>query len=231
MDARFLEQTRAQAFRGHQNLECEELIEHSAPWNKERRAKRPAVFRLDKPKASARNSTQEMGDFPGTTKQKKPSAGVGTLDKGVHADFFGASSVASALGIRSGATPCGRIYTNMPSRFRSLKPDISTLPELGHFYFALTPEGDTRRRQADRRRSPLTKANIPRERSSVASRKFFAESLNKWSDLFTENWPDCGQFSHHSTEFADTTHHVRLSSDKVQDFPTEQMREHVFAGL
>jgi hypothetical protein len=54
--------------------------------------------------------------------------------------FFGASPVvASALGIRSGATPRGPIHVTTPLRNDTLKPDISTLPELGHFYFALTP--------------------------------------------------------------------------------------------
>ena len=53
--------------------------------------------------------------------------------------FFGASPVvASALGIRSGATPRGPIHITTPLRNDTLKPDISTLPELGHFYFALT---------------------------------------------------------------------------------------------
>ena len=53
--------------------------------------------------------------------------------------FFGASPVvASALGIRSGATPRGPIHVTTPLRNDTLKPDISTLPELGHFYFALT---------------------------------------------------------------------------------------------
>jgi len=42
------------------------------------------------------------------------------------------------LGIRSGATPRGPIHITTPLRNDTLKPDISTLPELGHFYFALT---------------------------------------------------------------------------------------------
>lgn len=52
--------------------------------------------------------------------------------------FFGASSVASALGIRSGATPRGPIHPNTPSPTGLPKPDISTLLAIGHFYFALT---------------------------------------------------------------------------------------------
>jgi hypothetical protein len=53
--------------------------------------------------------------------------------------FFGASPVvASALGIRSGATPRGPIHSK-PARSALLhKGDISTLLGIGHFYFALT---------------------------------------------------------------------------------------------
>jgi len=50
----------------------------------------------------------------------------------------GASPVASALGIRLGATPCGPHQPNMTSPGRPSKQDISTLPGIGHFYFALT---------------------------------------------------------------------------------------------
>jgi len=52
--------------------------------------------------------------------------------------FFGASSVASALSTRSGATPRGCIYPNSQPLTTPPKPDISTLLRLGHFYFALT---------------------------------------------------------------------------------------------
>jgi hypothetical protein len=50
----------------------------------------------------------------------------------------GASPVASALGIRSGATLCGRHQSIMASPGRPSKQDISTLLGIGHFYFALT---------------------------------------------------------------------------------------------
>jgi hypothetical protein len=53
--------------------------------------------------------------------------------------FFGASPVvASASGIRSGATPRGRIHINTPRPAVPSKQDISTLLGIGHFYFALT---------------------------------------------------------------------------------------------
>jgi len=56
--------------------------------------------------------------------------------------FFGASPVvASASGIRSGATPRGRLQPNTLLPARPSKQDISTLLGLGHFYFALTGGG------------------------------------------------------------------------------------------
>ena len=74
----------------------------------------------------------------------KPSDGdfIG-LTRGSVADaFFGASPVvASALGIRLGATPRGRLHCKpSPSTLRR-KEDISTLLGIGHFYFALTIAG------------------------------------------------------------------------------------------
>jgi hypothetical protein len=50
----------------------------------------------------------------------------------------GASPIASALGIRLGATPRGRIHLISQPRLYPTKQDISTLLALGHFYFALT---------------------------------------------------------------------------------------------
>ena len=50
----------------------------------------------------------------------------------------GASPVASALGIRLGATPRGLTHPNMPFSDHTLKPDISTWQRIGHFYLALT---------------------------------------------------------------------------------------------
>ena len=50
----------------------------------------------------------------------------------------GASPVASALGIRLGATPRGPHQLNTASPAPLSKQDISTLLGIGHFYFALT---------------------------------------------------------------------------------------------
>jgi hypothetical protein len=75
------------------------------------------------------------------TSKAKPSDGdfVATIRGSVADAFFGASPVvASALGIRSGATPRGRHQRNTASPGRLSKQDISTLPGIGHFYFALT---------------------------------------------------------------------------------------------
>ncbi len=50
----------------------------------------------------------------------------------------GANSVASALGIRSGATPSGYRQPNITSQQTSSKEDISKWQRSGHFYLALT---------------------------------------------------------------------------------------------
>src|SRR5947208_16536021 len=55
----------------------------------------------------------------------------------VSTDHSGASPVASALGIRLGATPGGRNYTNTHSEKPRLKGDILTLLEKGTFSFCL----------------------------------------------------------------------------------------------
>jgi hypothetical protein len=50
----------------------------------------------------------------------------------------GAKPVAFGFGHPPGATPDGRTNLNMPFSGPPTKQDISTLPGLGHFYFALT---------------------------------------------------------------------------------------------
>jgi hypothetical protein len=52
-------------------------------------------------------------------------------------DHAGASPVASALGIRSGANPRGRLQLNTLPNTRPFGPELSILPETCHFYFAL----------------------------------------------------------------------------------------------
>jgi hypothetical protein len=73
--------------------------------------------------------------------QQNPLMGDSVADiRGSVTDaFFGASPVvASALGIRSGATPRGRFHHKPLLSPLSRQQDISTLLGIGHFYFALT---------------------------------------------------------------------------------------------
>ena len=108
--------------------------------HKERRAKaarRSFAFYSPRPPL-LRDFTKEI-----LCSKTKPSEGDFVADRGFIADaFFGASPVvASALGIRSGATPRGRVHTNTPLPKSPSKQDISTLLGIGHFYFALTWRG------------------------------------------------------------------------------------------
>jgi hypothetical protein len=90
----------------------------------------PSIDRVYSPKASAPKLHQPMRVTKKPSRRFSPPGGLCRL--------FGASPVASALGIRSGATPRELIHSNsLPHRPPS-KPDISTLLGLGHFYFALT---------------------------------------------------------------------------------------------
>ena len=106
----------------------------------ERRAKparRPFAFDSPRPPL-LRDSTKERE--VGKPKTKPPEGHRLARLRGLVADaFFGASPVvASALGIRSGATPRGLTHTTTPVPAHPSKQDISTLLGIGHFYFALT---------------------------------------------------------------------------------------------
>ena len=96
-------------------------------------AKPAGDLRVYSPKASARKLHQRMQQMKNPSTEHSAPRGVRR--------FPGASSVASALGIRSGATPRGPFHTNIHSFRHHSKPDISTLLALGHFYFALTEQG------------------------------------------------------------------------------------------
>jgi hypothetical protein len=106
---------------------------------KDRRAK-PARrdFALYSPRPPLlRDFTKEsMGD----SKSKTLCWAASPRSRGLQADaFFGASPVvASALGIRLGATPRGRHQATTAPLGPPSKQDISTLLGIGHFYFALT---------------------------------------------------------------------------------------------
>ena len=108
---------------------------------KERRAKparRSLAFYSPRPQLLGDSTKESVGSKP------KPCDGdfVAAIT-GSDADaFFGASPVvASALGIRSGATPRGRIHSKPHPSALPRKEDISTLLGIGHFYFALTGRG------------------------------------------------------------------------------------------
>jgi hypothetical protein len=109
--------------------------------HKERRAnaaRRSLAFYRPRPRL-LRGSTKES--MP--SKPKPSDGGSFTTTRGSVADaFFGASPVvASALGIRSGATPRGRFHCKPSPSALPRKEDISTLLGIGHFYFALTGAG------------------------------------------------------------------------------------------
>ena len=90
----------------------------------------PADFAFTCPRPPLRSFTKEYSNKKAPLKPLRRQRGL--------CRFFGANSVASALGIRSGATPCGLIQPNIQLRNTRSKPDILTLLGLGHFYFALT---------------------------------------------------------------------------------------------
>jgi hypothetical protein len=103
----------------------------------------PAASRLLYSRPPLRDSTKVMG----MSKSKaKPSEGTpqGPVDRGLAADYFGASPVASALNLpQERDFPENRNQTTMHSPPIGSKPDISTLQGLGHFYFALTAGHDS----------------------------------------------------------------------------------------
>ena len=90
----------------------------------------PADFAFTCPRPPLRSFTKECSNEKAPLKPLRQQRGL--------CRFFGANSVASALGIRSGATPCGLIHPNIQRLNARSKPDILTLLGLGHFYFALT---------------------------------------------------------------------------------------------
>ena len=94
---------------------------------------RPAVFAFLSPRPRLESSTTLMRP---SQSQKPPSRGGSRVLEVPISN--GASPVASALGIRSGATLRGRHQPNMASPGSLSKQDISTLLGIGHFYFALT---------------------------------------------------------------------------------------------
>ena len=90
---------------------------------KQRRAE-AARRAFKSPRPPLRSFTKELGQ------RKTPRSHINFEGS---CRFFGASPVASVLGIRSGATPYGRFQPNMPFAAQALKGDISTWQRRGHF--------------------------------------------------------------------------------------------------
>jgi len=120
----------------------------------------PASSRFLSPRPPLRNFTIEIGKVKVQTSNTKPSASDGFATRGLSADFSGASPVASALGIRLGATPRGLIHPNTHSPLCSSKQDISTLQGIGHFYFALTKNAIARQTGSRQRFDRVRKSFI-----------------------------------------------------------------------
>jgi len=117
------------------------VVEHQrrTKTQKERRAKparRSLAFNSPRPQLLGGFTKESLASKP------KPSDGdfVAAIRGSIADAFFGASPVvASALGIRLGATPRGPFQCKPSSSALPRKEDISTLLGIGHFYFALTP--------------------------------------------------------------------------------------------
>ena len=106
--------------------------------NKERRAKTARrIFAFIKPKASAlKLHHPDMANSKSTSKSKTPEQ---QCSRALELPISnGASPIASALGIRLGATPRGRIHSNIHPPALPRKADISIWQKSGHFYLALT---------------------------------------------------------------------------------------------
>src|SRR5262249_32823532 len=96
----------------------------------------PAVAALYKPKASApKHHHPDLCHATQQAEKQNPRRPPRVLALPIS---NGASSIASALGFRLGATPHGRVHTNTLSPAPISKPDIFTLLGIGRFYFALT---------------------------------------------------------------------------------------------
>jgi hypothetical protein len=104
----------------------------------EERQRRDKERRANTARQSSRLLTQSLCSGHFTRMISKTAKNPrGSQPARVSTDHSGASSVASALGIRWGATPRGRHHTNTHSQNSSLKQDLSTLLEQGTFSFCL----------------------------------------------------------------------------------------------
>ena len=95
----------------------------------------PSVVAFINPRPQLQSITTPISIKQTPRKSKTPEVNRGFFALPIS---NGASPIASALGIRLGATPREHIHPNSQPRNHPIKQDISTLPGLGHFYFALT---------------------------------------------------------------------------------------------
>src|SRR5690242_15103499 len=139
----------------------------------------PGDLRVDLPKASAREFHQKQLFVlyrKALRAQRAGQPGCHRALGGLAPTASGASSVASALGIRSGATPSGHHQLNPTPPQPASKPDISTWQRSGHFYLALTarPAGGRRTDRMSARHWPiryLWRAMAGLERGSDAAER------------------------------------------------------------
>jgi len=109
----------------------------------------PAIFAFTLSKASAPELHQKNMANPNPQNQN-PLLRILTRGFWPSADFFGASSVASALDLRRGRDPVtDRSQSSMRVRADPSKPELSTLQKTGTFYFALTVRSGWSRSRAN----------------------------------------------------------------------------------
>ena len=96
----------------------------------------PAVSAFSYPEPPLEGFTQVML-FPFQKQTPRP----GRDAWGFFTDYFGASSVASALDLRTGRDPgANHLHTNITFRPATHHQDISIWPVTGHFYLASTDQ-------------------------------------------------------------------------------------------
>jgi hypothetical protein len=97
---------------------------------------RRARFKISKDRCSGASPKQIC------PQNQNPQNGhlMARFDWGLGAICFGASPVAAVFGSAPGSAtpPEHRIHFKLSSQLALIKQDISTLPGIGHFYFALT---------------------------------------------------------------------------------------------
>jgi hypothetical protein len=104
----------------------------------------PPIFAFPSPRPLLRGLTKEIDTLPNPTNPNPLTAGPSERSG---ADFFGAIPVASALGTAPGATPPRQLQLTWVILPTHPNPELSTLLEIGTFYFALTAQDSGRSHQ------------------------------------------------------------------------------------